>query len=104
MVNECEGHLGKDYDLTFEWNDDKMYCSEYIWKVYDRALGIQVGELQKLKDFDLENLLNIPAVHALLEARYGGLNNIPLNETVISPAAIFDSDLLEMVKDTYPDI
>ena len=104
IVSECDEHLGKDYDLTFEWSDDKMYCSEYVWKVYDRALGIQVGELQKLGDFDLKNLFNVPKVQALLEARYGGVNNIPLDEIVISPVAIFNSDLLEMVVDTYPRI
>jgi hypothetical protein len=30
---------GKKYDLTFEWSDDKIYCSELIWKIYQRATG-----------------------------------------------------------------
>jgi hypothetical protein len=24
--------LGKSYDLTFEWSDKRMYCSELVWK------------------------------------------------------------------------
>lgn len=28
--------LGKDYDIVFEWNDNKIYCSELIWKIYKR--------------------------------------------------------------------
>ncbi len=24
---------GKPYDLTFEWSDDSIYCSELVWKI-----------------------------------------------------------------------
>jgi len=83
---------GKNYDLTFEWSDDKIYCSELIWKIYQRATGIEIGELQKLKDFDLSN----HAVKKKMKERYG--NKLPLEETVISPASIFNSELLFTVK------
>lgn len=82
---------GKNYDLTFEWSDNKIYCSELIWKVYQRATGLEVGKLQKLKDFNLGN----EAVKAKLIERYG--KNIPLEEIVISPASIFDSELLNTI-------
>jgi uncharacterized protein YycO len=32
-----EGFTGKNYDLTFEWSDNKIYCSELIWKVYQKS-------------------------------------------------------------------
>jgi hypothetical protein len=83
---------GKNYDLTFEWSDDKIYCSELIWKIYQRSTGIEIGKLEKLKDFDLTS----EAVKQKMKERYG--DNIPTEETVISPAAIFDSDLLITVK------
>ena len=82
---------GKNYDLTFEWSDDKIYCSELIWKIYKGATGIELGKLQKLKDFDLTN----PTVQTIMKKRYG--TEIPFNEKVISPAAIFESKLLETV-------
>lgn len=88
---EAVKFLNKDYDLTFEWSDDKIYCSELVWKVYHRTLGIKLGELQTLKDLDLTN----HTVKKLMHKRYG--NQIPLNEFVISPAAIFKSTLLETV-------
>ena len=78
----------KLYDQTFEWSDSKMYCSELVWKIYDRALGIKIGETQSLRDFDLNNKI----VYHLLKKRYPG--KIPYDETVISPSAIFDSGLL----------
>ena len=83
---------GKNYDLTFEWSDDKIYCSELIWKIYKRATGIEIGKLEKLSDFDLTN----EAVKKKMKERYG--DKIPSNEIVISPAAIFDSELLTTVK------
>jgi hypothetical protein len=92
MKAENRRFAGKAYDLAFEWNDEKLYCSELVWKIYQRGAGIQVGELQKLGDFDFSH----PAVKAKLKERYG--QHIPVNETVISPAAIFASDQLETVK------
>ncbi len=82
----------KNYDLTFEWSDDKIYCSELIWKIYQRATGIEIGKLEKLSDFDLTN----EAVKKKMKERYG--DKIPIDEIVISPARIFDSELLTTVK------
>lgn len=82
----------KNYDLTFEWSDDKIYCSELIWKIYQQATGIEIGKLEQLSDFDLTN----EVVKKKIKERYG--NKIPMNEPVISPAAIFNSDLLVTVK------
>jgi hypothetical protein len=88
MRQEGKKFMGKDYDLTFEWSDDKIYCSELIWKIYKRVLGIEIGKLEKLGDYDLTNGI----VKKKLFERYG--KNIPLDEDVISPKAIFVSDLL----------
>lgn len=82
---------GKNYDLTFEWSDDNMYCSELIWKIYKQATGLEIGKLQKLGDFDLTHEI----VRKIIKERYG--NNIPKKEIVISPVAIFTSELLTTV-------
>ncbi len=92
MKQVGESFEGKDYDLTFEWSDDKIYCSELIWKIYQRATGLEVGKLERLGDYDLTS----EAVKAKMQERYG--DKIPVNEIVISPAAIFDSELLETVR------
>ena len=83
--------LDRSYDLYFGWADDRIYCSELIWKVYDRGLHRQIGQLQHLADFDLSH----PAVQAKLRERYG--RKLPLNEPVISPASIFNSPELVAV-------
>lgn len=83
--------LGHSYDLYFGWSDDRIYCSELIWKVYERGLGRRLGQLQHLRDFDLSN----PAVQAKLKERYG--DQLPLDEIVISPVSIFNSPELVTV-------
>ena len=92
MKQTGEKFKGKNYDLTFEWSDDKIYCSELIWKIYKRATGLEIGKPDKLSDFDLNN----DAVKQKMKERYG--EKIPMDEIVISPAAIFDSELLKTVK------
>jgi len=86
-------YAGKNYDLTFEWSDEKMYCSELVWKLYQRAAGIEVGSLQQLGEFDLTGDL----VARIINERYG--KKIPTQETVISPAAIFKSKVLKVVRE-----
>lgn len=86
-----EVFAGKDYDPYFEWSDDRIYCSELVWKIFDRGAGIKLGELATIGDFDLSN----PAVRAKLKERFG--ERVPLDEAVVSPAAIFAAPELETV-------
>ncbi|MBC7426038.1 MAG: YiiX family permuted papain-like enzyme [Bacteroidia bacterium] len=88
MITIAETYIDKPYDIWFGWNDDYIYCSELVWKIYKNTSGIDIGKLQKLKEFDLTN----PIVKSVVTERYG--TNIPYDETVISPAAIFN----------YPDL
>ena len=86
-----EKFKGKDYDLYFEWSDEKIYCSELVWKIYKEGANIEIGQLGKLSDFDLKSEI----VQQKMKERYG--DNFPVNEQVISPAEMFDSDKLEIV-------
>jgi hypothetical protein len=81
---------GKPYDFTFEWSDRRMYCSELVWKIYNRALGLHLGRLRKLGEFDLSD----PVVKSMMKERYG--NHIPMEETVISPGEMFSADSLRV--------
>ncbi len=87
-----EGFLGKDYDYAFSWSDEKLYCSELVWKIYYTSTGLKVGQLQRFGDFDIGS----DYVQQKMTGRYG--DHLPLDEVVISPASIFESDLLFTVK------
>lgn len=83
-----EKFVGKPYDPYFDWKDDQLYCSELVWKVYKKATGLEIGHLKKLKDFDLSD----KKVKQAIKERYG--TKTPSEQPVISPAAIFESELL----------
>ena len=78
-------YQGKRYDLYFGWSDERIYCSELLWKMYHTATGRAIGQLQTLREFDLRH----PAVQAKLRERYG--KHIPLDEKVISPVRMLES-------------
>ena len=86
-----EIYEGRPYDFHFNWSGDRIYCSELVWKMYRDALGIEIGRLQKFRDFDLSD----PVVVKILEERFP--EGIPEDETVISPASMFESELLATV-------
>ncbi|MCD6065881.1 MAG: YiiX family permuted papain-like enzyme [Bacteroidetes bacterium] len=89
---QARSYSGKAYDHVFGWSDDKIYCSELVWKMYKNGMGTELSSPKKLKDFDLSHAL----VKQQLALRYG--SNIPYEENVVSPQDLFDSKLLEEVK------
>lgn len=91
MKSLGKSYLGRPYDLAFEWTDQRLYCSELVWKLYKAGTGLELGALQRLKDFDLSH----PAVRRKLVERYG--QRLPVDEPVISPGTMADSPLLETV-------
>lgn len=91
LKKEVRAFVGKDYDWQFDWSDNRIYCSELVWKAYQRACGVQLGALRQLRDFDLSS----EVVKRQLAERYG--TNIPYAMKVVSPADLFNSPLLEEV-------
>lgn len=82
------GYIGKDYDPYFEWSDERIYCSELVWKIYKRVLNLEIGGLQRIGDFELSHA----AVKEKLRERFG--DHVPEEEPAISPAQMFSSELL----------
>lgn len=82
---------GLPYDSFFGWGDDRIYCSELVYKMYRNALGVEIGITRKLKDFDLSP----PPVASALKQRYGG--DIPLEEVVIAPSDLHQDPRLVTV-------
>jgi GAF domain-containing protein len=88
----------KPYDFKFAWGDAEIYCSELIWKAYRDAAGLEVGRIQRLKDFDLRSSLALPLIK-----RDRGWGSVAIaeahgDERVVSPQAIADSNFLQRVR------
>jgi hypothetical protein len=82
---------GRPYDSWYNWSDEKLYCSELVWKLYHRIVGIDLCSLRKLKDYDLTP----PEVQKKLKERFP--EGAPLEETVVSPQDLFESTSLTSV-------
>lgn len=93
MKKIASQQLGKEYDDVFDWSDEKMYCSELVYKIYYYTTGLELSKPVALKTFDLTS----PEVKAKLEERYHG--KIPLTELCISPQQLFESPLLEKISE-----
>lgn len=85
------GFAGRPYDFHFSWSNDALYCSELVWKAFDQALGVRLSDPRPMADYDLAH----PQVRARLRERFGA--EIPLDEQVVSPAALYDSPRLQTV-------
>lgn len=91
LIALASSFKGKDYDPWFGWDDERIYCSELLWKIFYRGAGIRLGELQTLGSLDL----SAPQVQEIMYERYG--TKTPLNDSLITPVAIFKSPLLKTV-------
>ena len=95
MKTYAKSMNNKDYDLYFEWSDEKIYCSELVCKIYKKGANIELCSTKKLKDFNLDN----PIVKNIMKERYG--NKIPYNEAVVAPSQLYESNLVETIFDNF---
>lgn len=86
-----ERFLGLPYDLPFRWSDERIYCSELVWKMYAEGLGVHLCEPKPMR----EHALGSATVQRHMQDRYG--NTPPLDEPMIAPGALYDCATLKLV-------
>ena len=91
LMTQGQSWIGKKYDFVFSWNDEELYCSELVYKLYANTLHLNLTHPKPLKTFDLSH----PLVKEQLKVKYG--KNIPYDDNMVSPQQIYESELLEPV-------
>lgn len=86
---------GRDYDVRFEWSDDRLYCSELVHKMYRKGADIELGRIKKFGDLKLDD----PLVKFWINMYFPGGPN--LEEKVVSPVSIFSDTLLVSIYSDY---
>jgi hypothetical protein len=86
---------GKPYDFQFLWSDDHIYCSELVYKIYQRGAGLELVPLKRFQDYNLSH----PVVQALIEKRFP---NFPREELAVAPADLLKSPYLVKVATIKP--
>jgi uncharacterized protein YycO len=94
MFAFAKKQLGKNYDLKFQWSENKMYCSELVWKIYNSS-GFTLSDPKKFNDYDLSS----ESAKNAIKNRYNG--NFNLNETVVSPVDLYNSTITEVIYSNY---
>lgn len=75
---DYDKYLGKKYDLQFDFNNDKMYCSELVYLIYKDQFDIELCEPKQIKDYNIFGLGN------LIKNR-----DMSLDSYVVAPSDIF---------------
>lgn len=81
--------LGRPYDLRFRWDDQSLYCSELVYKLFERGAGIRIGALERADDMNLDD----ERVQKALRKRFANAKFDPA-ETVVTPDSIFNDEKL----------
>jgi len=93
LQNATAKYMGLPYDFKFGWGDDKIYCSELVWKVY-HDIGIEVAPLSTYADLDLTG----ERVQRLIKVRLNDPSDLKLTDTILTPADLERSPNLMMIE------
>ena len=86
----CEKYLGRPYDIRYRLDDEKIYCSELIYKAFrDATDGQQLGDLVKFGD------MNWGPYEVLIRKIEGG--PVPVDREMITPRDLARARQLEPV-------
>jgi hypothetical protein len=93
IIRAAERFMGAPYDSFYEWDDEKLYCSELVYKAYARGGNVELCSLRRFDDYDID-----PVRESIIE-RYGG---IPAGLELVAPADLAGSEILKTVYNNFP--
>ena len=89
IIASARKYLGRPYDIHYDLDDAKIYCSELIFKAFLDATGEQLGTIRKLGDLDWK-----PHEAIIRKIERGGL---PLERRMITPGDMAAAKQLQSV-------
>jgi uncharacterized protein YycO len=89
VLEYAKSNLQKPYDTRFQWDDQRLYCSELVSKAFEQA-GLEIGRKERALE------LNV----GFRELVVANLRDIPLSTVLVTPASIaIDEDLVTVATD-----
>lgn len=89
FIAAAQSYKGRPYDIHYDMDDTAIYCSELIYKAFDKATGEKLGHLQTLGE------LNWRPHEAVIKQIEGG--KVPLERKMITPRSMSEAEQLERV-------
>jgi hypothetical protein len=88
-IENAKTYMGRPYDVRYRMDDDRIYCTELIYKSYREASGQQLGKLVRLGD------LNWRSFEDTIKHFENG--PVPLDREMITPKDMAEASQLELV-------
>ncbi len=89
FISSTEKYMGRPYDVKYELDDTKIYCSELVYKSFKDATNKNLGELVALGKMNWK-----PYENTIRKYEKG---EPPLERLMISPRHLSESDYLQKV-------
>lgn len=95
-LDKAEEFLGRPYDLKYELDEQKIYCSELVYKAFKRGANIELGKIQKLKELKWKEHM-----HFIMYLEGGP---VPLEREMVTPESIFQDQKLYIAYSNFPGV
>ena len=89
IITAAEKYEGRPYDIHYDMDDAKIYCSELLYKSVRDATGRKLGKIRKLGN------LNWRPYEAVIRQIENG--NLPLDREMITPRDFSEAPELQQV-------
>ena len=93
VVEAARKYKGLPYDIQYELDDAKIYCSELVYKAFRDGAGVELVKTEKLGE-----MRYLPFVVQILSITGGEL---PLEREIVSPVALTRSTYLRLVHSDF---
>jgi hypothetical protein len=89
FIQELKTYSGRPYDIMYEMDDEKIYCSELIYKAFQKIYNEDLGEAKKLGDMNWGPYANT--------IRHYEDGPVPVERLIISPKAVSEANQLHLI-------
>ncbi len=89
MITAARRYMGRPYDVHYQMDDERIYCSELLYEGYLQATNTPLGKMEKVSE------LNWKPYEELMKGIEGG--PVPLERKLITPRAITEAPEVELV-------
>jgi hypothetical protein len=90
---EYSHYLGKTYDAAFSFDNDIYYCSELVYDIYKKQLGIELCKPKRIDDYLILCTDRLPQIESVMKRR-----GITKEQYAVAPVDIFESEYLRDVE------
>lgn len=86
-------YLGKPYDVAFRLDNNIYYCSELVYDIYEKQVGIELCKPKKVGDYIFLGVDKLPSLKKEMRRRH-----ITKEQYAVAPVEVFRSKKLKKVK------